>query len=96
MFFETDPDQYALDEFLSQEQEMEEALLENIIPDFNHHPHLHQHPDNNPSPHPVMSSPSRSDRSSFYGDDDIDYDDIFKNITQDHQIYQHHDMDMTG
>jgi hypothetical protein len=96
-----DPDQYILDEFLSQEQqEVNEALLQNVIPGFEHQDlPQQQHPSDNSA---IMSSPThRSDRSSFYGsDDDINYDDIFGDLQDDDHIWrsqsQNMDMDMSG
>lgn len=71
-------DVYALDEYISQEHEMEEALEEL-------------------APQNVPSSP-RSERDSFYGDDD--YDDIFMDLADnvDGAGYVQHnqDMDMSG
>ncbi|GAD99087.1 conserved hypothetical protein [Paecilomyces variotii No. 5] len=66
-------DVYALDEYISQEHEMEEALEELV-------------------PQNVPSSP-RSERDSFYGDDD--YDDIFMDLA-DHVNGAGQDMDMSG
>lgn len=73
-----DADVYALDEYISQEHEMEEALEELV-------------------PQNVLSSP-RSERGSFYGDDD--YDDIFMDLA-DHidgtrHVQPSQDMDMSS
>ncbi|KAJ9234131.1 hypothetical protein DTO169E5_6708 [Paecilomyces variotii] len=71
-------DMYALDEYISQEHEMEEALEEL-------------------APQNAPSSP-RSERDSFYSDDD--YDDIFMDLADHVQGAGHlqhsQDMDMSG
>lgn len=84
---EIDPEQYALDEFLSQQPD---EIPEDSLPTANHH--LHASLSSSPPP-------GRSDhRSSFYGDDEIDYDDLFMDLAGDrHQDHVHsQDMDMSG
>jgi hypothetical protein len=83
---ETDPEQYALDEFLSLEEQEEMMMMLEVPPAEHHHRHK-------------SLSPARSDdRSSFYGDDEIDYDDIFMDLAGDHNQGHVHsqDMDMSG
>ncbi|KAL1964092.1 hypothetical protein VTN77DRAFT_7510 [Rasamsonia byssochlamydoides] len=107
-----DPDQYILDELLSQEQEMEEALLENMITNSDHRQHRHHqlqfnhqlrrdNNNNNNNNNAIMTSPTRSDCTSLYSDDDVDYDAIFRDLVDDdgqicHSQSQSQDMDMTG